>query len=192
MPASVPRPDHQGRPDRDGPAPLEVAELRMTAQFLDHRAVSPAAPAGSSAPLHRQLAAGGLIGAVAAASFSLAVGSFVVGSTHRLQPATAAEASSLVAAVPVYIIAGLIHLALAAALLLGGRRIRMAAVALTAVAAIVAIGSAAMLLGGLDPFGGPRAGHPTTQGVPVLLLAAAAYGIAALLANPASADHRDS
>jgi len=162
----------------------------MTAQFLDRPAAAPAA--GSTAPLHRHLVAGGLIGAVAAVSFSVAVGSFVVGSTHRLQPATAAEAGSLVAGVPVFVMAGLAHLALAAALLLGGRRVRMAAVALTAVGAIVAIGSAAMLLTGLDPFGGPRAGHPTTQGVAVLLLAAAAYGIAALLANPASAEHGDS
>ncbi len=157
----------------------------MTAQFLDHRA---AAPAASTAPLHRHLVAGGLIGAVAALLFSVAVGSFVVGSTHRLQPATAAEASSLVAAVPVLVIAGLAHLALAAALLLGGRRVRTTGVALAVVAAIVGVASAAMLLTGFDPFGGPRAGHPTTQGVAVLLLAAAAYGIAALLANPASPD----
>jgi drug/metabolite transporter (DMT)-like permease len=161
----------------------------MTAQFLDHRAAAPADP---TAPLPRHLVAGGLIGAVAAVSFSVAVGSFVVGSTHRLQPATATVASSLVAAVPLFVIAGLVHLVLAAALLLGGRRVRMPAVALAALAAIVAIGSAAMLLTGLDPFGGPRAGHPTTQGVAVLLLAAAAYGIAALLANPASAEHGDS
>ena len=186
---SDPRPDRQGRPDHDGPDPTEVAESRMTAQFLDHRAAPPAA---STAPLHRHLVAGGLIGAVAAVSFSVAVGSFVVGSTHRLQPATAAEASSLVASVPVFVIAGLVHLALAAGLLLGGRRVRTAAAALAAVAAIVAIGSAAMLLTGFDPFGGTRAGHPTTQGVAVLLLAAAAYGTAALLANPASAERGDS
>ncbi len=46
----------------------------------------------------------------------------------------------------------------------------------------MALAQAAILLTGLDPTGGPHAGHPTTQGVAILLIAAAAYGFAALAA----------
>jgi hypothetical protein len=66
------------------------------------------------------------------------------------------------------------------------------AVAVAALAAITAIGWAGTLLIGFDPFGGTRAGHPTTHGVAVALFAAAAYGIAALLAAPGSAASGDS
>jgi hypothetical protein len=186
MPAADHEPDGQGRPDRNGRDPPEVADTRMTAQLLQHR--QPV----SEAPSPRHLVAAALIGAIGAVSFSVAVGSYVVGSTHRFQPATAAEAGSLVAGVPVFVIGGLLHLVLAAALLVGGRRVRTLAVALSGLAAIVAVASAAMLLTGIDPFAGPRAGHPTTQGVAVLLLATAAYGMAALLAGPGAADSRDS
>jgi len=150
----------------------------MTTQFLDHRSTSP------STPGPRLLIGGALIGAVGAMSFSLAVGSFVVGSTHRLQPASAAEAASLVAGVPAVFVAGLIHLAIAAALVAGRRRLRSAAVAAAAVAAIVALVAATMLLTGFDPTGGTHAGHPTTDGVLVLLLVAGMYAGAALVAGP--------
>ena len=185
MPAAALRRHGRGRPDQNGPDPPEVADTRMTAQLLQHHQPVFAGPSP------RLLVASALIGAVGAVSFSIAVGSYVVGSTHRLQPATAAEASSLVAGVPIFVIGGLLHLVVAAAFLLGGRRIQTVAVAVAALAAIVAVASAAMLLTGIDPFAGARAGHPTTQGVAVLLLATAAYGIAALVAAPAAADGRD-
>ena len=172
--------NRSGRPGHDGSEPPEVADTRMTAQLPLRPEAAPAAP------LPRHLLAGGLIGAVGVVAFSVAIGSYVVGSTHRLQPATAAEASALVAGVPAFVIGGFVHLALTAALVLGSRRVRTAAVALAALAAIAAIGWAVTLLTGFDPFGGPRAGHPTTQGVAVALFAAAAYGIAALLAAPVS------
>ena len=154
----------------------------MTAQLHVRHNTSPAPPAP------RNLVAGALVGAVGAISFSVAVGSFVVGSTHRVEPSAAAEAATLVAAVPTFVLGGLIHLAIAAALVAGGRRLRSAAVALTVVAAIGAIGSAVMLLTGIDPSGGVRAGHPTTDGVAVLLLAAGTYAVAALLAGPRATD----
>jgi hypothetical protein len=178
--------DRHRRPVYHGPDPLEVADARMTAQLRHHGQAAPATP------LPRHLAAGALIGSVGAISFSVAVGSFVVGSTHRLLPATAAEASSLVAGVPIFVVGGFVHLALAAALVIGGRRVRIAATVMAAIGAIIAIGSAAMLLTGIDPFEATRAGHPTTQGVAVPLMAAAAYGFAALLAAPASPENRHS
>jgi len=118
----------------------------------------------------------------------MAVGSFVVGSTHRLQAATSAEASSLVAAVPSFVVLGFLHLAIAAALVRGGRRLQGAATIATLLAAVAAVGSAAMLLAGIDPSGGPRAGHPTTQGVNGLLIAAVVYAVAALVARPIAAE----
>jgi hypothetical protein len=154
----------------------------MTAQLPRRHAAAPATP------LPRHLVAGALIGAVGIVAFSVAIGSYVVGSTHRLQPATAAEASALVAGVPAFVIGGFVHLALTAALVLGGHRVRTAAVALAASAAIAALAWAVMLLTGFDPVGGTRAGHPTTHGVAVALFAAAAYGIAAVLATPLSTE----
>jgi hypothetical protein len=154
----------------------------MTTQFLDPRDAAPSTPAP------RILIGGALIGALGAMSFSLAIGSFVVGSTHRLQPSSAVEAATLVGATPTFVVAGLLHLAIAAALVAGGRRLRAAAVAAAAIAAIVAIGAAVMLLIGFDPTGGARAGHPTTDGVAVLLIAAAMYAGAALIAGPVPAD----
>ena len=155
----------------------EVSDALMTALLLDRNDTSPALPAP------RNLVAGAMVGAISVISFSVAVGSFVVGSTHSVQPSSAAEAASLVAAAPTFVIGGLVHLAVSAALVAGGRRLRSAAVALTVVAAIVAIGSVVVLLAGIDPSGGVRAGHPTTDGVAVLLLAAGTYAVAALLAG---------
>jgi hypothetical protein len=156
----------------------EVSNAPMTAQLLDRHSASPDLPAP------RNLVAAALVGAVGVISFSVAVGSFVVGSAHRVQPSSAAEAGNLVAAVPTFVVGGLVHLAVAAALVAGRHRLRTVAVALTVVAALVVIGSAVMLLTGIDPSGGVRAGHPTTDGVAVLLLAAATYAGAALMAVP--------
>jgi drug/metabolite transporter (DMT)-like permease len=154
----------------------------MTALLRQHR------PSAPTQPSPRRLLGGALVGGVGAIAFSIAVGSFVVGSTHRLQAATTAEAGSLVAAAPSFIIVGVVHLAIAAAIVRGGRRLRDAATIATVLAAILAIGSAAMLLAGIDPSGGPRAGHPTTQGVAALLLAAVVYAVATVVARPIAAE----
>ena len=154
----------------------------MTTQFRDHRDAAPSTPAP------RILVGGALIGALGAMSFSLAIGSFVVGSTHRLQPSSAVEAAALVGATPTFVVAGLVHLAIAAALVAGGRRLRTAAVTAAAVAAVVAIGAAISILVGFDPTGGARAGHPRTDGVAVLLLAAGMYAGAAFIAGPVPAE----
>lgn len=154
----------------------------MTTQFLDRRNAAPSTPAP------RILVGRALIGALGAMSFSLAIGSFVVGSTHRLQPSSAAEAAALVGATPIFVVAGLVHLALAAALVAGGRRLRSIAVGAAAIAAIVAIGAAMMRLTGIDPTGGEWVGQPTTDGVAALLLAAGMYAGAALSAGPVPAE----
>jgi drug/metabolite transporter (DMT)-like permease len=154
----------------------------MTALLRQHRSSAPTQPS------LRRLLGGALVGGVAAIAFSMAVGSFVVGSTHRLQAATSAEAGSLVAAVPSFVILGVVHLAIAAAIVRGGRRLRGAATIATVLAAILAVGSSAMLKSGIDPSGGPRAGHPTTQGVAALLLAAVVYAVAAGVARPTAAE----
>jgi hypothetical protein len=174
--------DRRGPPDTTGRTHHEVSDALMTAQLLGRHDTSSAPPAS------RNLVAGTLVGAVGVISFSVVVGSFVVGSTHRVQPSSAAEAATLVAAVLTFVVGGLVNLAVAAALVVGGRRLRSAAVALTVLAAIVAIGFAVMLLAGIDPSGGVRAGHRTTDGVAVLLLAARTYAVAGLLAVPDAAE----
>jgi len=141
----------------------------------------------ASQPDPRRLVAGALVGAAGMVAFSIAFGSWVVGSSH-LRSATAAEASALLAGTPVLVVAGLVHLLVAAGLVAGRDAIRMVAVGVTTIAEIIAMGRAAILLTGLDPSGGPNAGHPTTQGVALLLIAAAAYGIAALAATAPDRD----
>ena len=133
-------------------------------------------------PTQSRLVSGAIIGSAGAIAFSVAVGSFVVGSTHRYAAATAVEAGELVAAAPSFVVLGLVHLIVAAVLVAGTGRLRDLATTLTSVAAIATASAAVMLLAGFDPSSGPRAGHPTTQGVAVLVLASAAYAVAAVIA----------
>ena len=145
-------------------------------------------PAASTQPPAHRLIAGGLVGAAGITAFSIAVGSYVVGSQHRLAASTAAEASALIAATPLFVIVGFIHLAVAAGIVAGRGVVRTAALLATGAAALVAVTRSAMLLSGIDPTGGPNAGHPTTQGVAIWLIAAAAYGVAALAAARSGPD----
>jgi hypothetical protein len=145
-------------------------------------------PDASTQPPPHRLFAGALVGAAGVIAFSIAVGSYVVGSSHRLAPSTAAEASVLIAGTPLFVIVGFIHLAVAAGLVAGRGIARPTALLATAAAAVVAVTRAAILLGGIDPTGGPNAGHPTTQGVAIWLIAATAYGAAALAAARSGRD----
>ena len=70
----------------------------------------------STQPPAHHLVAGALVGAAGVIAFSIAVGSYVVGSSHRLAPSTAAEASVLLAGTPLFVIVGFVHLAVAAGL----------------------------------------------------------------------------
>ena len=145
-------------------------------------------PAAPTRLVPRRVVAGAVVASAGVVAFSVAVGSFVVGSSHRFAGSTAAQASALLAETPLFVIAGLVHLAVAIALLAGNRAMRAVALVATVGATIMALAQAAMLLTGIDPTGGPRAGHPTTQGVAILLIAAAAYGFAALAASDAARD----
>jgi hypothetical protein len=145
-------------------------------------------PPVSTQPAPHHLVAGALVGAAGVIAFSIAVGSYVVGSSHRLAPSTAAEASVLLAGTPLFVIVGFVHLAVAAGLVAGRGIARTLALLATGAAAIVAAARAAMLLSGIDPTGGPNAGHPTTQGVAIWLIAGAAYGVAALVAARSGRD----
>lgn len=135
-----------------------------------------------AAPTPRRLVAGAIVASAGVIAFSVAVGSFVEGSMHRFAAATALEAGALIAATPAYIVIGLLHLLVAAILVAGTGRLRDVATALTGAAAMGMATAAVLLLTGFDPSGGPRTGHPTTQGVAAIVLAAAGYAIAAAAA----------
>jgi hypothetical protein len=134
-----------------------------------------------AAPTPRRLVAGAVIASGGAIAFSVAVGTFVVGSSHR-SAATAVAAAELIAATPSFIALGLAHLVVAAVLVAGTGRLRNVAITLTGVATIATLCAAATRLAGVDSFGGTQAGHPTTQGVGILLLASAAYAVATVAA----------
>jgi hypothetical protein len=149
---------------------------------------APAHLPASTQPDPHRLVAGVVVGAVGAIVFSIAIGSLVAGSRHGLPITTEAQAHALIAGAPFLALLGFAHLAVAAALALGRGLIRTLALVTTIGALIVALARFAMLLTGFDPTSGPDAGHPTTQGVPVLVMAAVAYAIAAYTASRSDRD----
>lgn len=142
-----------------------------------------AVPVTASQPAAHRLLAGAFVGAVGVGLFSAAIGSLVAGSRLGLPITTEPQAHALIAGAPYLVGAGFVHVALAAALVLGRGLALRVALGATLVAAAAALTRAAMLLTGFDPTGGPTAGQPTTQGVAILVIAAAAYGVAAILAS---------
>ena len=131
-----------------------------------------------------RLVAGAIVASAGVVAFSVAVGSFVVGSGHRPDAATAVDAAALVAAVPSLVLVGLLHLFVATVLVIGTGAVRNLATAVIGLAAIVALGRAAVLLIGVDLTDGLRIRPSTTDGVAVLAIAAAAYGTAAIVSGP--------
>ena len=147
-----------------------------------------ARPTRSHQPASGRLLAAAIVAAAGMIAFSTAFASWVVGSSHLGPTETANQANALIAGTPLLVAAGIAHLVVATILLNARGAVRTLAVGTTAVAGIAALVRAVILLTGLDPTGGPGAGHPTTQGVVLPLLAAAAYGFAVLAATASGRD----
>ena len=114
---------------------------------------------------------------------SIAVGNFVVGSSHALVAAQSTEARHLVAATPVLVVIGLLHLLVGVALTRGRDGLRIVAVLVTGLTSLAAASSAAMFAAGVDPFTWSGAGRPPTTGIGLLVVAAIVYGVAAIAAG---------
>ncbi len=127
-----------------------------------------------------RLIGGMIVGAIGAVVLSIGIGNFVVGSSHAVVPAQGDVARALVATTPAFVAIGLLHVLAAVVLVRGRDLLRVVAVFTTALGALAAATSAAMLAAGVDPFGGTGGGHPATGAVGVLVVAAVLYGSAAV------------
>jgi hypothetical protein len=152
--------------------------MTALASPISHRPLH--VPAAASVP---RLIGGGLVATIGIAILSMAVGGYVVGSAHLLVAAQADEARRLVAGTPMLVAVGLLHLVGAVALVRGRDIVRIGAVFVSGLMALAAAGSVAMIAAGVDPFGGSRAAQGSAGGLLLLLLAALAYGTAAVAAG---------
>ena len=139
-------------------------------------------------PSLRRLVGASIVGALGIIAFSVAVGNQVVGSMRTLPAATAAEAHALLGAVPWIAAIGVVHVAVAIALARGGDVVRLVAVAITGLTAVVAGTAAGLTAAGVDPFGWTATGHPAASGIGILAIAAALYATAGAAVGIGSAE----
>jgi len=114
---------------------------------------------------------------------SIAVGNYVVGSSQAVSSSQAAVAHRLVAATPVLVAIGLLHLVAAVALARGRDVLRMAAVLASGLTALAAATSAAMFAAGVDPFSASGSGRAPASGIAILAIAAVLHATAAVAAG---------
>ncbi|HEX5823748.1 MAG TPA: hypothetical protein VFY18_04735 [Candidatus Limnocylindrales bacterium] len=148
----------------------------------------PDAPAAPTAPSLPRLLGGGLVATMGIVVFSIAIGNQVVGSSHALVASQAEAARHLVTATPILVAIGLLHVITAVALARGRDGLRIVAVLVTGLASLAAASSAAMFAAGVDPFSWSGGGQPPTSGVALLVIAAIAYGSAAVAAGSGPAE----
>ena len=127
-----------------------------------------------------RLIAGGIVATLGILVFSIAVGNFVVGSSHAVVPAQGDVALRFVSATPVLVVIGLLHLATAIALVRGRDGLRIVAVLATGLTSLAAAASAAMIAAGVDPFSWSGTQPPSSGGIGLLIVAALLYGAAAV------------
>ncbi len=140
------------------------------------------------APSLRRLLGAAIVGSIGVILFSVAFAGHVVRSMNSLPATSGADAQTLSAAMPWLVLAGVVHLIVAAALAGGRDSIRIVAAAITGITAVAAAAAAAMTAAGIDPFAWSAAGHPAASGVGILGVTAALYGAASLLAGSVSED----
>jgi hypothetical protein len=134
-----------------------------------------------------RLIGGALIAAIGMAILSIAVGGYVVGSTHLHVASQADEAARLVGTTPALVAIGLVHLLAALALARGRDLFRIGAALVSGLMALAAASSTAMLAARVDPIGAGHA-HPSAGILALLVLAALAYGTAAVAAGSGPAE----
>ena len=152
-----------------------AAPIQSTPSLIDWRSL-------------RRLVGASIVGGIGILAFSVAVGNQVVGSLRTLPAATAADAHALLGAVPWIAAIGVVHLVVAVALARGGVVVRLVAVAITGLTAVVAGTAAALTAAGVDPFGWTATGHPAASGIGILAIAAALYATAAAAVGIGSAE----
>jgi hypothetical protein len=140
-------------------------------------------PSLPSLPPLQRLLAGGLVATVGIAIFSIAIGNFVVGSSHAVVPAQGDVALRFVAATPLLVGIGLLHLLAAIAFVRGHDVVRIVAVTASGLMSLATAASAAMIAAGVDPFSWSGAERPSTGGIGLLVVAAIIYGAAAIAAG---------
>jgi hypothetical protein len=139
-------------------------------------------------PSTRRLVAAAIVGSLGVIVLSIAVGANVASTRMTLAASAAADARALGGWVPAIGAIGLAHFLVAAALIRGRDVLRLAAAALTGIVALAAGTAAAMLVAGVDPLGSSAIGHPSRAGIGILAVAAALYGVAALVAGSGPAE----
>ena len=133
-------------------------------------------------PLPR-LIAGGIVATLGILVFSIAIGNFVVGSSHAVVPAQGDVALRFVAATPVLVAIGLLHMIAAVAFVRGRDGLRIVAVLAAGLTSLAAAASAAMIAAGVDPFSWSGTQPPSSGGIGLLIVAALLYGSAAVAAG---------
>lgn len=139
--------------------------------------------AGPASPAVPRLIGAGIVATMGVVVFSIAIGNQVVGSSHVLIPAQAEAARHLVATTPILVGFGLLHIVLAVVLVRGRDLFRLAAVLVTGLISLATASSAAMVAAGVDPLSWSGPATPSTAGLGLLVIAALAYGAAAVSAG---------
>ena len=113
---------------------------------------------------------------------SIAIGNYVVGSSHAVVPAQGEIALRFVAATPVLVAIGLLHMLTALALVRGRDGLRLLAGPRDGPDLPCRRVDAAMIAAGVDPFSWSGTSHPSAAGIGLLVIAAVLYGTAAVAA----------
>jgi len=103
------------------------------------------------APALPRVLAGGIVATIGIMVFSIAIGNFVVGSSHAVVPAQGDVALRFVAATPILVAIGLLHMVVALALVRGRDGLRLVAVLVSGLTSLAAAASAAMIAAGRRP-----------------------------------------
>ena len=149
---------------------------------------SPFAAEHKPLPSLPRLIAGGLVATIGILVFSIAIGNFVIGSSRAVVPAQGDVALRFVAATPVLVAIGLMHMVVALALIRARDGLRIVAVLATGLTSLAAASSAAMIAAGVDPFSWSGVVRPSGGGIGLLVLAAILYGTAAVAAGSGPAE----
>jgi hypothetical protein len=139
-------------------------------------------------PALPRLAAAGIVATIGVMVLSIAIGNYVIGSSHAVVPAQGEVALRFVAATPILVAIGLLHMLTALALVHGRDGLRLLAVLVTGLTSLAAASSAAMIAAGVDPFSWSGAAHPSAGGIGLLVIAAVLYGTAAVAGGSGPVD----
>src|SRR4051812_43487400 len=122
-----------GRPERRAKRRGPSTDRDMTALFV------PSPTTTATGPDPRRLIPAAIVASIGFVVLSVAFSRFVIGSRADFPAAVASDARSLLSGVPWLAVVGVGHLVVAGAIASGSRRVRVAALATTAIGAAVAV-----------------------------------------------------